>query len=64
MIKCKACNNDMDMVEVDGYPGQYETVCDSCRKAADDACRMGDWDFEGLYWSKHEKWPGVDGRMK
>lgn len=63
-VKCKACGGDMDMVEIEGYPEQYEFLCDQCKTAAAQARDLTQWDFEGLYWDKHESWPGIDGRMR
>jgi len=63
MIKCKACGNDMDMVEIEGTT-ELEFLCDECKRKSAAARDLHDWDFEGLYWSKHEAYPGCDGRMR
>lgn len=48
-VKCKACGNDMDMVEIPGTT-ELEFLCDGCKKAANAAMDVDSWDFEGLYW--------------
>lgn len=60
MIKCKACGNDMDMVEIEGTT-ELEFLCDECKRKASAARGLHDWDFEGLYWSRNESWPGCNG---
>lgn len=52
MIKCKACGNDMDMIEV--APGHLEILCDGCKKAASDAIHTDQWNMDSLYWDKQE----------
>lgn len=53
MVKCKACNSDMELEEIEGYPGQYQTVCGECHRKTHAAMQVGEWDYEGLWWDKH-----------
>lgn len=69
MIKCKACGNDMDMVEVPGGNGQLEILCDHCIKASADALRVSEWDYEGQWWDKNwgdgkQAWENLNERIK
>lgn len=61
-IKCKACGSDMDMELIEGTE-VLEFLCTDCKRKAAAAREMNEWDFEGLYWSDSESFPGIDGRM-
>jgi len=41
----------MDMTVVDEATGTLEICCDGCIKAARDALALGEWQYEGYYWS-------------
>lgn len=62
-IKCKACGNDMDMEYVEGTT-ELEILCRECKVKAASARQTHDWDFEGLYWSRNEAWPGSNGEQR
>ena len=53
MLKCKACNNDMDMEVIDEASGTLEICCSECQTKANNAIHTGEWNFEGLWWDKH-----------
>ena len=59
-IKCKACGNDMDMVEA--APGVLDILCDTCIAAGADAITHDQYYYEGLWWDKH--WSATQGDGK
>lgn len=57
-MHCKACDAPMQHVELEDHPGNYEFLCDHCKRKGADATSHDQYYFEGLWWDMH--WTGKD----